>query len=55
MLIIDPATGAMWKFETEYINATLEPVSHNAASVVVYDVKDISDEIKAKMVAVNTK
>ncbi len=54
MLIVDPATGAMWKLETEFIHETL---SKTAATVEVPSLKvlsynDIPDEMKDKLVRV---
>lgn len=50
MLIIDPATGAMWKIDQDVITADLKPVH---ASLQILDINEISDEMKAKLVPVD--
>jgi len=54
MLIIDPATGAMWKIETEFLNVTL---SKSTASIdpemKIMDINEIPENWKAHLVRVN--
>lgn len=54
MLIIDPATGAMWKIETEYLNETLNKstVSVDPEIKIMY-VNKIPENWKAHMFKVN--
>lgn len=54
MLIIDPATGAMWKLDTKSLNETL--VKTNAtvnAEIKIMDIKDIPQDIKSQLVRIN--
>lgn len=46
MLIIDPATGAMYKLDTEYLNETLvqSTASIQKEELKVYDMKEIPTE-----------
>jgi hypothetical protein len=47
MLIVDPATGAMWKLDTEYINETLVPhATSQVPEMQVRDIKDIPNDWK---------
>ena len=54
MLIIDPATGAMWKIETEFLNETL---SKSTASVdpemKIMNINEIPENWKTHLVRVN--
>ena len=50
MLIVDPATGAMWRLETDYVHVNLIP--KDRAGLVVLDVNQISEEMKAKMIPI---
>jgi len=54
MLIIDPATGAMWKIETEFLNETL---SKSTASIdpemKIMNINEIPDNWKTHLVRVN--
>jgi len=54
MLIIDPATGAMWKIETEFLNETL---SRSTASItpeiMILDINEIPENWKAHLVKLN--
>lgn len=50
-LVIDPATGAMWTLDTSNINAKLK--STETSSLQILDIKDISDDMKDKLVRVN--
>lgn len=56
MLIIDPATGAMYKLKTEFINETLlESTASNESEdpgFRIYEMKDIPDEWKKNLVLV---
>ncbi|GAB3652892.1 hypothetical protein GCM10028791_22670 [Echinicola sediminis] len=53
MLIVDPATGAMYKLETEYLNETLEraTISGNSEELKVYSMNDIPSEWKSHLVS----
>jgi len=55
ILIVDPATGAMWKLDTEFINETL---SKSTASIVepslnVFGYNDIPASWKERLVRIN--
>jgi len=54
MLIVDPATGAMWKIETEYLNETL---SKSNVSIVpemkINYINEIPEEWKTHLVKLN--
>lgn len=54
MLIIDPATGAMWKIETEFLNETL---SKSTASIdpemKIMNINEIPKNWKTHLVRVN--
>ncbi|WP_194408526.1 peptidase associated/transthyretin-like domain-containing protein [Aestuariibaculum suncheonense] len=51
LLIVDPATGAMYKLDTEYLNETLAPVSTASTNeeLKVYSINDIPDNWKAHL------
>ena len=50
MLIIDPATGAMWKIQEEVIHETLTPAS---AELRIINIKDLSEDLIAKLERIN--
>lgn len=54
MLIIDPATGAMWKIETEFLNETL---SISTASIdpemKIMNINEVPENWKTHLVRVN--
>ena len=54
-LIIDPASGAMWKLDTEFLNETLSGVSPETeeASLKVLDLKDVPDSWESNLVRMN--
>lgn len=54
MLIVDPATGAMWKLETQPINVTLAKQNALAMNptLEVIDIHSISAEMKAQLVRI---
>ncbi len=55
MLIVDPATGAMWKIEEEFINETLQQSSTASIEpeVKILDVNEVPDSWKTHMVKIN--
>lgn len=56
MLIIDPATGAMYKLDTEFINATLIPTSTASIQkegLQVYALNEIPSEWNNHLIAVS--
>ncbi|WP_276962307.1 hypothetical protein [Bacteroides graminisolvens] len=57
LLIVDPATGAMYKIDTEFLNETLEKenggVSAKSNELRILDINDIPAEWKEKLVAIN--
>ncbi len=54
MLIVDPATGAMWKMETSAINETLAPtLSSQNAELKLIDINEIPENLRASLVRVN--
>lgn len=54
-LIIDPASGAMWKLDTEFLNETLSGVSTGTeeASLKVLELKDVPDSWESNLVRIN--
>ena len=53
MLIIDPATGAMWKLDTPPINVTLsKPTALVEPTLQILDVNTVSADVKARMVRI---
>jgi hypothetical protein len=54
MLIIDPATGAMWKLKKVVIDEKLEKLdnSTSARQLQIIDIRDISDTQKASLVKI---
>lgn len=55
ILIIDPASGAMWKLETEFIDQTLSRTTANVdqPSLEVFGFNDIPSNWKEKLVRIN--
>lgn len=53
MLIVDPATGAMWKLDTEEVNAVLKKTGETAATLKIVDIKDIPESYKEHLVRLN--
>ena len=54
MLIVDPATGAMWKMETEFFDETLNRSGASTdPEIRVVDVNEIPESWKARLVKVN--
>ncbi|MBP1617777.1 MAG: hypothetical protein H6Q14_1604 [Bacteroidetes bacterium] len=54
LLIVDPATGAMYKLETKYINEGLEKKgSSDTASLNILDINDIPAPMRNHLVAIN--
>ena len=54
MLIVDPATGAMWKLDTPPINVTLvkSTASIETPTLKIVDIASISNDMKDKLVRV---
>ncbi|MDR0962325.1 MAG: hypothetical protein LBM62_07200 [Mediterranea sp.] len=50
MLIVDPATGAMWKLDTTNINVTLNPKPSANAELSILDIRQIPEEWKEYLV-----
>ncbi|MDR0768322.1 MAG: hypothetical protein LBE71_00175 [Dysgonamonadaceae bacterium] len=54
MLIIDPATGAMWKIDTEYLNETLVKTETSSdRELKIIDLADVPDHLKQHLVKIN--
>ena len=54
MLIIDPATGAMWRINTRFINETLNPsVSFVEPEIKIYNIDDVPESWKPYLVKIN--
>jgi hypothetical protein len=55
MLIIDPATGAMWKIETEFLNATLSKTvaTSSEPEMKILSINEIPKDWEAHLVRVN--
>jgi len=54
MLIIDPATGAMWKLDTERISVDLIPSAHssNDLELKIMEINDIPNEWREYLVSI---
>ncbi|MCL2097720.1 MAG: hypothetical protein FWH23_03050 [Bacteroidales bacterium] len=51
MLIVDPATGAMWKMETEFLNETLLPtIVSISPEMQILNINDIPEDWKEYLV-----
>jgi hypothetical protein len=50
MVIVDPATGAMWKMETEYLNEVLSSEISLAPQVQILDIEDIPKEWESHLI-----
>lgn len=51
MLIVDPATGAMWKLETEFLNESLNPLLITSIpEVQIININEIPKEWKEHLV-----
>ncbi|NDW08394.1 hypothetical protein D0T56_01790 [Dysgonomonas sp. 520] len=53
MLIVDPATGAMWTLDTETINATLNPENGSDVSLIIKDINEIPQNERGNLVRLN--
>ena len=58
MLIVDPATGAMWKLSDPLVEVTLDPVGSTALQTTspelkIVDINHVSEETKLKLVRIN--
>jgi len=54
MLIVDPATGAMWKLDTPPINVTLSKSTASTATptLKIMDIANVSQELKEHLVRI---
>ena len=53
LLIIDPATGAMWKIKNDFVDEKLAPKQNNTTSLKIIDIKTIPSEWKNQLVPIN--
>lgn len=54
MLIVDPATGAMWKLDTPPISVTLnKPTVTVEPTLQILDVNTVSTDVKSRMIKIN--
>jgi len=56
LLIVDPATGAMWKIKDPVVDETLikkTEAATTAPSLRIIDIKDVASDMKANLVRVN--
>lgn len=54
MLIVDPATGAMWSLDTEEINAIMKPkVSAETPTLQILNINDIPEDMKKSLMKIN--
>jgi len=54
MLIVDPATGAMWKIDREFINVTLsQSTSFLTPEMRIFDINEIPEDWKGQLVKLN--
>ncbi len=52
MLIVDPATGAMWKLENKFLNETLAPLTTSTPELKVYNINNIPEDWISHLVVV---
>ena len=53
MLIVDPATGAMWKLDTPPISVTLSrPTAMSAPTLKILSVDEVSNAVKENMIRI---
>jgi hypothetical protein len=56
LLIVDPATGAMYKLDSEYINEGLEKNgSQDSASLNILNINDVPTLMRSHLVAINIR
>lgn len=48
MLIVDPATGAMWRLETDYVHADLVP--DERAGLTILSLDEVPQELRERLV-----
>jgi len=54
MLIVDPATGAMWRIDMDVINVTLNPLgASNTPELRIMDINEIPESWKSKLIALD--
>lgn len=54
LLIVDPATGAMWKMETEFLNETLtQSASAPSPELSIMNIDEMPENWQAHLVKVN--
>jgi len=54
MVIVDPATGHMWKLDTKYINAVLTPRTQaDCPRLQIFDINQIPEEWKTHLVSLD--
>jgi hypothetical protein len=52
-LIVDPATGAMWKLDKKYVNVILAPYQSDSQRLEIYDINKIPEEWKSHLVSID--
>ncbi len=50
MLIVDPATGAMWRIDQQYINISLVPSNQQALNII--NINDLPEEYKQHLIRI---
>ena len=53
LLIIDPATGAMWKIKNDFVDEKLLPKFRNTTSLEILDIRNIPGEWKQHLTKIN--
>lgn len=54
MLIVDPATGAMWTLDTSEINATLKKATTTETPTLeILNINDVPENMKQHLVKIN--
>lgn len=53
LIIIDPATGAMWRLDTDYIHADLVPDERSGLTILGID--EVPEELKERLVPINIR
>jgi hypothetical protein len=51
LLIVDPATGAMYRLDTNYASENLNPVTVGKPTLQILDINDISSNMKSHLVS----
>jgi hypothetical protein len=53
LLIVDPATGAMYKLNFDNINETLVKSTSDATTLRILNIKDVPENLKSQLISIN--